>query len=286
MPHLEVDGGFATQPLAGKVFVFNLTARHPDCRLVYLKPVIIFAICSLSLHAEEPLSAPSARDVSTKIYRPGVNGVAGIIPKGAVLVSYGYSHEDPARGGTVNGLSAYYQLGLGHGLALFAASGHFISSGSRAGIGDTAIGLKGRIVAETRWTPLMSVAYSYKQPTAAAGIGSGYADHKLVWYADKNWGRTRLTANYAATFCGSAIGRNLVSVPSLGLLTPVRGRLGLAAQTYWSTVKAGYGGAILAPTWHAAPNCAFYAGALRNYGAGAARTGLVAGITWMHRPRL
>jgi hypothetical protein len=223
--------------------------------------------------------------VSAKIYRPGVNGVAAIIPKGAVLVSYGYSHEDPARGGTVDGLSAYYQVGLGHGLAVFAAGGHFISSGGRAGVGDTAVGLKSRIAPERRWTPLMSVAYSYKQPTGAAGVGSGYADHKLVWYADKNWGGTRVTANYATTFCGSAKGRNGVSVPSLAALSPIRGRLGYAAQAYWSTLRRGFGGAVLAPTWHASPDCAFYAGALRNFGPGAARTGLVAGVTWLHRPR-
>jgi hypothetical protein len=248
-----------------------------------VKSVFLSSICILSLHSEE--IPASHRPVAAKIYRPGVNGVAGIIPKGAVLVSYGYSHEDPVHGETVNGLSAYYQLGLGHGLAVFGASGHFVSAGDRAGMGDTSIGVKGRVAGESRWTPLMSIAYSFKQPTAAAGIGSGYADHKLVWYGDKHFGRTRVTLNYATAFCGSAAGWNRVSAPSLAVLAPIRGRLGYAAQTYWSTVRSGFGGTVLAPTWHATPNCAFYAGALRNFGPGAARTGLVAGITWLHRPR-
>jgi hypothetical protein len=221
--------------------------------------------------------------VSAKIFRPGVNGGAGVIPRNAVLVSWGYSWEAPFAGENLNGFSGFYEYGLGRRMAAIVTNAHFLDRGPHAGLGDTTAGLKIALNTETRQVPLLAASYSLKQPTADTAFGTGWRDHKVTLYADKSFPRSRVTANYASIWAGGKGGFRQHSVPSIGALTRVHGKWGMALQSYWSTNKDGYGGAIAAATYHPNPDWAIDVGLLRNFGGYGSRIGVIAGVTYFYR---
>jgi hypothetical protein len=233
--------------------------------------------------AIQPLADGERNPVSAKIVRPGVNGVAGMIPRNAVLVSWGYSWEAPFAGESLNGFSGFYEYGLGGRMAAIVINAHFLHRGPQAGLGDTTAGLKIALNTETKQVPLLAASYSQKQTTADRAFGTGWRDHKVTLYADKNFPRTRVTANYASIWAGGRGGFRQHSVPSIGVLTRVHGKWGMALQSYWSTSKDGYGGAIAAATYHPNPDWAIDAGLLRGFGGYGSRIGAIAGVTYYWR---
>src|SRR5262249_8684692 len=161
-----------------------------------------------------------------------------------------------------------------------ARSGH-------VGVGDTSPGIKFRLAAETRRTPLLAIGYSVKVPTATAAFGTGRFDHKINLYADKNVGVARWTGNFTTSWCRQKNGEfRRYYTPALAYLTRFGPRWGGTVQTFWTTNGKGYGGFIAAPFVQVNPSFNFFAGGMRNVGRPGCQYGIIAGFNYIHRPRL
>src|SRR4051794_34325103 len=89
---------------------------------------IFLALALAAIVPAEDLFDGQPRAVAVKLFRPGVNGVAAIPPKGGALVSLGYSWEEPATGSTLTGLSGFYEYSITSKLAVYVTSAHLLST--------------------------------------------------------------------------------------------------------------------------------------------------------------
>jgi len=250
-----------------------------------------FALAFLSvapflLHAQdEPPMPPAPRPVGVKIARPAIVGIAGTPPVGGTLFTYGYSWESPAAGAPLHGLSSFLEQTVQKHISVFVMTIEPLERNGSFGLGDTVPGIKLRSGDETRWRPILAVAYSVKVPVASTGFGSGRYDHKVFFAADKGIGHTRFTGNFATTWAGQKDGTYRRQYqPSLSAMTRWRPRWGTVLQAYWSTAGKGYGGFVAAPFLQVNSAFNFFAGGMRNVGPCTTRYGLVAGLNYLHRP--
>src|SRR4051812_16272331 len=160
------------------------------------KSVLFLFLLSLFAFAAEPIPAP--RPVGVKIMRPGMVGIAGVPPVGGTLVVVGYSFEEPPAGKHLQGLSTLYEYTVHKRVSLFLSATEPLARSGHVGVGDTSPGIKYLFAKESPTRPLLALAYSLKVPTATAGFGTGFYDHKLALLADKNVGVARWTGNFAA----------------------------------------------------------------------------------------
>jgi hypothetical protein len=153
-----------------------------------------------------------------------------------------------------------------------------------SGFGDVAFGPKVTLNTETRLVPLVAVGYSYKAPAATHNLGSGFADHKALVYADKNFGDKRLTANFVTKWEGCKDGYIRQYLESLALLTPIHGKVGMAAQTFYSSSRlANYGGAVAAGVYSFRPNLTAHLGVEHGFGPKSSNLGIVWGMSYLYR---
>lgn len=224
------------------------------------------------------------KPVATKLIRPGVNGVTSIPPAGGCLISEGLSREASATGAETSGLTGFYECSVTKRFALVTVPTHWISKDGRNGVGDTSVGGKFVLNTETRRVPLLAVGYMYKQPTASDKLGTGMHDHKLTFYGDKNFGSTRLTGNLVSKWEGHTGGTIHQYLPSVGVLRPIHGKLGMALQSYYSMSSVvNYGGAIAAATYHIAPSFSVHLGLEHGFGPRSPDLGVVFGCTYLYR---
>lgn len=249
-------------------------------KIVLAQILVSWPVAQAAGIAEKP--KPRPRPVAAKLIRPGVNSAGSLPPAGSTLVSYGFSREPSASGTTAAGLSGLYEYVVTDRVAFYATPAHYVYTNGRQGTGDTSAAVKVICRREGRRRPLLSVAYAIKQPTAAAGLGSGFHDHKLTLYADKSLGRNRILTNFVARWEGCRQGFTRYYMPSVGWLRPIHGRWGALAQTYYAPT-ANYGGFIAAPTFHCSANLVLAAGLEHGFGPRGAGLGLVAGLTFLHR---
>jgi len=224
------------------------------------------------------------KPVATKLIRPGTNGVAGIPGIGGCLVAESFSREANATGIETTGMTGFYECTVAKGFAIFAAPTHWLLNRGANGMGDVAFGPKYVFNRETAILPMFAVAYSYKQPTASGALGSGFHDHKITTYADKNFGVTRISANFISKWEGHATGPIHQYMESLGVLRPVRGKLGMALQAFYSSSSVvNYGGALAAGVYHFTPDFSTHVGLEHGFGPRSADLGVVWGVTYLYR---
>ena len=221
-----------------------------------------------------------------KLIRPGISGVATIPPVGGCLMVESFSREANATGIQTTGMTGFFECGISKRIALWAAPTHWLFNGGKNGVGDIAFGPKVTLNRETRLLPLVAVGYSYKQPTATNGLGSGLADHKVMAYADKNFGATRLSVNFVTKWEGHTEGHIRQYLESVGVVAPVHGKVGMALQSFYSTsAVAKYGGGVAAAVYSFRPNFSAHAGLEHGFGPKSADLGVVWGVTYLYRRR-
>lgn len=255
---------------------------------------LLVTLVPLARAASEPGVAPLAepakaqatrrKAVATKLIRPGVNGVTSIPPVGGCILAESFSREANATGVETTGMTGFYECTVAKGFAVFAAPTHWALNRGVNGIGDVAFGPKYVFNRETAHVPLFAVGYSYKQPTAAGALGSGFHDHKLTAYADKNFGPTRVTANFVTKWEGHSGGSIRQFLQSVGVLRPMRGSFGMAVQSFYSeSPVVRYGGALAAAVYHVNPELSVHAGLEHGFGPRSANLGVVWGATYLYR---
>ena len=212
-------------------------------------------------------------------------GIATMPPVGGTLVVVGYSLEEPPAGAHLQGLSLFYEFTVEKHISLFFTATGPLARDGHVGLGDTAPGIKFRLATETRLRPLLALSYALKTPSATAGFGTGWYDHKLNLHADKNMGVVRWTGNFATAWCRQKSGEfQRTYTPSLAYLTRFNSRWGGTLQAYWTTAGKGYGGIVAAPFIQVKNSFNIFAGAMRNLGRPGCQYGLVAGFNFLHRP--
>jgi putative transport protein len=224
------------------------------------------------------------RPPMAKLPRPGVSGIAGVPPVGGCLIVEGFSREPNAAGVQTAGLTGFYECSVSKRIALWAQPTHWLRKSGVSGIGYIAFGPKVLLNHETRTVPLFALGYSFKQPTATYRLGSGLNDHKVTLYADKNFGPTRVTGNFAAKWEGHQDKHVRQCLESIAVATPVRGKLGAAFQTFYSTSPlARYGGAVAAGVYSFRPNLAVQFGLEHGFGPKSPGTGVILGVNYLYR---
>lgn len=245
-------------------------------RLLLLCPLA----AALLAQTSEQETASSSPLVSTKLIRPGVNGVAGIPTPGACLVSEGASGER-ADGGTFNfGLTGFFECAVSTHFALAVVPVQWMGNGSASGHGDVSVGGKWLFNRERARRPAFALGYLSKLPSAARHFGTGYADYKWTAYMEKTALATRWTANYVVKLEGLSLGYRTQQMLSIGALRHIHGRWGIAAQSYWlRSGCVGSGGVLGAATYHLRPAFSVHLGLERGLGQGTSPVGTVWGFT-------
>lgn len=240
--------------------------------------ILLFVLSCLSLPATTTEQAQ--QQVNTKIIRPGINAVAGVLPVGMCLFSDGFSRENDAQGQRVQGVTGFYSCTVYRRIAIQVIPLHWLDNTTTRGSGDISIGPKILLTREKNIFPTLSTAYTLKVPVAKPSVSSGYLDHKLTVYADKRVGRGRVSLNYAVRWVGTNRGFARFHTRSVGVLHPVRGRFGVALQTYnTSSPSSQTYGVVSAGTYHVRPHCSIHFGIKKSIGRTGRDMGLVWGIT-------
>jgi hypothetical protein len=235
---------------------------------------------------DEPDAPPPPRPVGVKITRPGINGIAATPPVGGTLFTYGYSWEQPAAGQSLQGMTTFFEHTVQKHISLVVNTTEPLYRDGQHALGDTCPGIKFRTGDETRWRPIMAIAYYIKVPFAPAGFGTGRYDHKVNLAADKGIGITRFTTNFNTSFIGQKDGTFLRTyTPSISAITRWRPRWGTVLQSYWTSAGKTYGGFVAAPFVQVNRSFNFFAGGFRNVGPCPTRNGVIAGLNYMYRPR-
>lgn len=221
-----------------------------------------------------------------KLIRPGVSGVAGMPPAGGCLIAESFSREANASGVETTGMTGFYECRVAKHIAFWAAPTHFLLTRGTSGFGDIAFGPIVTLNHETPLVPLFALGYGFKQPAATHQLGSGLNDHKVTVYADKNFGPTRFTANFVTKWEGHSNSYVRQRLESIAVVTPVRGKMGLALQSFYSSSRlASYGGGLAAAVYSFRPNLSAHAGLEHGFGPRSADLGVVWGVTYLYRGR-
>src|SRR6266853_2198492 len=159
----------------------------------FLRRFIVFALVFLSsLHttwAEEPCTGTTVLSVPS---RPTVTNATDTTQCGVVELEYGLERQWPGGGANRDDLSGGLRLGLTHNLDFHWYSSAFIhlmnGTGNRTGDGDNWLGLKYRLVKQTKKRPSFGLYYAAKVPSASEtlGLGSGQVDHSISFLASKD----------------------------------------------------------------------------------------------------
>lgn len=250
-----------------------------------LQPVYLLALAaalSATLFSAEPTDQTPM--VNAKLIRPGANAVAGILPVGMCMSSQGFSTDRGVAGQGVTGLTGFYACAIHPRIALQLVPVHWIDHAAGSGYGDTSVGVKLLLFRENGPLPMISTAYAGKILHVNRSITSASPDHKVTLYADKRVGRGRLSTNYMARWIGGKDGYAVAHTGSVGLLHPIRGRVGIALQTYEVFAPTGRThGAVSAATYHLTPGCSVHLGVEHRFRPSQVETSVVWGITTVMR---
>jgi hypothetical protein len=124
--------------------------------------------------------------------RPTVANATDVTQCGVVEVEYGLERQWPGAGTNRDDLSGGLRIGLARNLDFHWSSAAFLhlmdGAGDRTGFGDSWLGLKYRLLGQTKWRPSVGVFYAAKVPSASAalGLGSGAVDHNISFLASKD----------------------------------------------------------------------------------------------------
>jgi Putative MetA-pathway of phenol degradation len=112
-------------------------------------------------------------------------------------------------------------------------------SGRTAGLGDVLPEIKWRFLQETKHRPQFALDYTIKLPTASRsrGLGTGGADHALIFTGQKAFERFTLFGNIGYNILGDRSGRDNV-LYGLVLTYQVTERLSAGAEVYGNTSAA------------------------------------------------
>lgn len=140
--------------------------------------------------------------------RPAFSNNTDTTEYGIVEVDGGFSTAVPAMGGGFQSAGGSIHIGLTDNLDLRIATDSWDRSMSRylvaTGVGDTYLNPRIRFNSERGHFPSFGIAYIYKAPSAARGLGSGKTDHVLSFLASKSLGRFHTDFNASVLFLGAA----------------------------------------------------------------------------------
>ncbi len=253
-------------------------SERPDVAYAGVYPVAMIAKILLAQLLLVSLHGAEMPAVNPYLIRPGVNATTGVTGPNVALVSYGYSSD-----GTQQYMTGFYEYGIGYRTAILVVAPHFTSKAGNAGIGDTSVGLKVKLREAKHRIPAISAYYAYKEPTGTNHMSTGYADQKATLYVDETVGKVRVSANMTTVWNGQAQGYRLQQLPSVGVIAPLHGRFGLAAQTYYSYSTTKYAGVLVVPTVHVSRHMVWFAGVDMKHTRVGMSNCFLTGVTMMHR---
>lgn len=220
---------------------------HPVGRFALVAPAVLF-LGVLLAPAQEPSSsaeAPCAGTTPVSVTsRPTVTNATDPTQCGVLEVEYGLERQWPGGGANRDDLSGGLRIGLTHNLDLHWYSSAFVhlmnGNGNRTGYGDNWLGLKYRIVKQTKKRPSFGVFYAAKIPSASAvlGLGSGQVDHSISFLASKDVPHVHFDFNVIALLAGrqAAYGFDHDTGFALASWVPVSKRLTLVVEPYGYTI--------------------------------------------------
>jgi Putative MetA-pathway of phenol degradation len=208
--------------------------------------VLFFAV--LTANAQDPASSvetPCAGTTAVSVAsRPTVANATDPTQCGVLELEYGLERQWPGAGANRDDLSGGLRLGLTHNLDFHWFSSAFIhlmsGTANLTGYGDNWLGLKYRVMKQTRKRPSFGLYYAAKVPSASAklGLGSGQVDHSISFLASKDVPHVHFDFNVIELLAGrqTASGFDHNTGFALASWVPVTHRLTLVLEPYGYTL--------------------------------------------------
>jgi len=172
--------------------------------------------------------------------RPTVANATDTTQCGVMELEYGLERQWPGGGAKRDDLSGGLRFGLMPKLDFHWSSSEFVhlmsADGDRTGYGDNWLGLKYRLVGQTKHRPGLGVFYDAKVPSASAalGLGSGKVDHSISFLAGKDVRKVHFDFNVIELLAGrpTATGFDHNTGFALATWVPVTKRLTGVVEPY------------------------------------------------------
>jgi hypothetical protein len=171
------------------------------CFVYALNLFFVFGSC-LGIAAAEARESCLNTTMLSVPGRPTVANATDVTECGVVEIEYGLERQWPGAGANRDDLSGGLRIGLARHLDFHWSSAAFLHlrdwAGDRTGFGDSWLGLKYRLLGQTKWRPSVGVFYAAKVPSASAplGLGSGEVDHDISFLASKDIKRLHLHLDF------------------------------------------------------------------------------------------
>lgn len=217
--------------------MWNLALRTAVCSF--------FLLSVAALAQETAANEPSCRSntfVSVPS-RPTVTSATETTQCGVAELEYGLERQWPGSGTHRDDLAGGLRFGILPNLDFHWSSAAFLhvmdSDGDRTGFGDTWLGVKYRVLNQTRLRPSLSFFYQAKVPSASVveGLGSGRVDHSFSFLASKELHRIHFDFNVIQLLAGKETGSGFDHDTGFALSSafPLNKRLGLVTEGYGYT---------------------------------------------------
>jgi hypothetical protein len=265
-------------------------------RLFILLAMIVLSFGGTLTWAQEPSNSTEASCVNAAVVsvpsRPTVTTATDTTQCGVVEIEYGLERQWPGGGANRDDLSGGLRFGLTPKLDFHWSSGDFVhlmnGDGDRTGYGDNWLGLRYRVLEQTKHRPSLGLAYQAKVPSAAVnkGLGSGQVDHAPSFLVSKDIHPVHLDFNVMPLFAGRQLGsgfdRNVGF--ALSAAGPLARRFGIVGEGYGYTAlnldNPAFGSTMLAFTFQAQSRLILDAGLDIGVTPGAPRKRVFVGVTY------
>jgi len=175
--------------------------------------------------------------------RPALANATDTTQCGGVELEYGLERQWPGDGAIRDDLSGGLRIGLTHSLDFHWYSSAFVhlmdGIGDQTGYGDNWMGLKYRLLKQTKKRPSFGLYYAAKVPSASEtlGLGSGQVDHSISFLASKDVPHVHFDFNVIELLAGrqTASGFDHDTGFALASWVPVTHRLTLVVEPYGYT---------------------------------------------------
>jgi hypothetical protein len=175
--------------------------------------------------------------------RPTVTSATETTQCGVAELEYGLERQWPGNAAKRDDLAGGLRFGLLPNLDFHWSSTDFLhvmdASADRNGFGDTWLGLKYRLLGQTKLRPSFGFFYQVKIPSASVleGLGSGEFDHSFSFLVSKDVRRIHFDFNAIPLLAGrpGASGFDHDTGLALSGAAPMTHRLGFVAEGYGYT---------------------------------------------------
>jgi len=175
--------------------------------------------------------------------RPTIANATDTTQCGTVELEYGLERQWPGGGTNRDDLSGGLRIGLTPNLDFHWSSSAFLhvmdGSANRTGFGDTWLGLKYRLVGQTKHRPAFGVFFASKVPSASIALGgSGAVDYTASFLASKDIRRLHLDFNVVELWAGRTAASGFDSNTGFALSSwlTLTHRLNLVVEPYGYTL--------------------------------------------------